>query len=188
MGAGQASAADMLSLSVGGYMENWIGYANRDEKGVDGGFDVQQDAEVHFSGSLESDMGLKFTVHVELEAANDSVSGLGADGDKSTDETEIDESFVRMSGEFGTLETRPARPDPCAHALCRRLRRGHRPERGRHPELGAGRLPGDRGLDDPRRQPERHLHHAAHQRRAGGRVLRAGREERELARRRAGAQ
>ena len=105
MGAGQATAADMLSLSVGGYMEQWVGYANRDDKGVDGGFDVQQDAEIHFKGSLESDSGLKFTVHVELEAANDSVSGVDADGKKvTTDETEIDESFVRMSGEFGTIE------------------------------------------------------------------------------------
>ena len=102
--AGPALAADMLSLGVGGYMEQWVGYSNRDDKGVDGGFDVQTDAEVHFSGSLETDAGLKFTVHVELEAANDSVSGLGADGSKKTDETEIDESFVRMSGEFGTIE------------------------------------------------------------------------------------
>ncbi len=102
--AGPASAADMLSLGVGGYMEQWVGYSNRDDKGVDGGFDVQTDAEVHFSGSLETDAGLKFTVHVELEAANDSVSGLGTDGKSKTDETEIDEAFVRMSGEFGTIE------------------------------------------------------------------------------------
>ena len=102
--AGPAAAADMLSLGVGGYMEQWIGYANRDDSGVDGGFDVQTDAEVHFKGSLESDSGLKFTVHVELEAANDSVSGLGADGDKKTDETEIDEAFVRVSGAFGDIE------------------------------------------------------------------------------------
>ena len=104
MAAGSASAADMLSLGVGGYMEQWVGYANRDDS-VDGGFDVQTDAEVHFQGSLESDMGLKFTVHVELEAANDSVSAVDDEGEEvKTDETEIDEAFVRMSGEFGTLE------------------------------------------------------------------------------------
>ena len=102
--AAPASAADMLSLGVGGYMEQWVGVVDRDEEGVDGGFDVQTDAEIHFKGSLESDMGLKFTVHVELEAANDSVSGLGADGSKKTDETEIDEAFVRVSGAFGTIE------------------------------------------------------------------------------------
>ena len=104
MAAGSASAADMLSLGVGGYMEQWVGYANRDDS-VDGGFDVQTDAEVHFQGSLESDMGLKFTVHVELEAANELSTPVDADGDPApTDNTEIDEAFVRMSGEFGTLE------------------------------------------------------------------------------------
>lgn len=97
-----ASAADMLSLGVGGYMENWVGYSNRDDKGVDGGFDVQQDAEIHFSGSLESDSGLKFSVHVELEAANEVGEGHGSTNPQ--DDTEIDESFVRMSGEFGTIE------------------------------------------------------------------------------------
>ena len=100
--AAPASAADMLSLSVGGYMENWIGYSNRDDKGVDGGFDVQQDAEIHFKGSLESDSGLKFSVHVELEAANE--VGEGHASANPQDDTEIDESFVRVSGEFGTLE------------------------------------------------------------------------------------
>ena len=93
-----ASAADMLSLGVGGYMEQWVGYANRDDMGADGGFDSQSDSEIHFRGSLESDSGLKFTVHVELEANN---SGGGDSGDANT---EIDESFARMSGEFGTLE------------------------------------------------------------------------------------
>ncbi len=91
-----ASAADMLSLGVGGYMEQWVGYANRDDDGADGGFGVQSDSEIHFRGSLESDSGLKFTVHVELEANNEDKDG--------SDQTEIDESFVRMSGEFGTIE------------------------------------------------------------------------------------
>ena len=105
MAAGPASAAEILSLGVGGYMEQWVGYANRDEAGVDGGFDVQTDAEVHFTGSLESDSGLKFTAHVEIEAANDSVTAVNKDGkDVKTDETEIDEAFVRMSGAFGDIE------------------------------------------------------------------------------------
>ncbi|MCY3754140.1 MAG: porin, partial [Alphaproteobacteria bacterium] len=96
MVAGPASAADKLSLGVGGYMEQWVGYTNRDDKGADGGFGVQSDSEIHFRGSLESDSGLKFTVHVELEANNEDKDG--------SDQTEIDESFVRASGEFGTIE------------------------------------------------------------------------------------
>ena len=93
--AAPASAADMLSLGVGGYMEQWVGYANRDDDGADGGFGVQSDSEIHFKGSLESDSGLKFTVHVELEANNE---------DQMGDNTEIDESYARISGDFGTLE------------------------------------------------------------------------------------
>ncbi len=93
MAAGPASAADMLSVGVGGYMQQWFGYANRDDAGAEGGWDTQSDSEVHFKGSLESDMGLKYTIHVELEG--------NQNGDKAA---EIDESFARVSGEFGQIE------------------------------------------------------------------------------------
>ena len=83
-------AADMLSVGVGGYMQQWFGYADRSDPGADGGFAVHSDSEVHIKGSLESEMGLKYTVHVELE-------GDGANG-------QVDESFVRVSGEFGQIE------------------------------------------------------------------------------------
>ena len=101
MAAGPASAADMLSLGLGGSMEQWFGYADRDDDNSEGGFANQSDSEVHFKGSLESDMGLKFTVHVELEANNEEHEA--PDG-KLKDDTEIDESFLRISGEFGQLE------------------------------------------------------------------------------------
>ncbi len=100
MAAGPASAADMLSVGVGGYMEQWVGYANRDDSGADGGITVQSDSEIYFQGSLEADSGLKFTVHVQLEANNDE----DKIGDDTPENTEIDESFARMSGEFGTIE------------------------------------------------------------------------------------
>ncbi len=88
----------MLSVGVGGYMEQWVGIADRSDGDVDGGVDVQSDSEIYFQGSLEADNGLKFTVHVQLEANN---SGGGDSGDANT---EIDESFARVSGDFGTLE------------------------------------------------------------------------------------
>ena len=53
----------------------------------------QADTEIYFQGSLESDTGLKYTVHVELE-------GNRSEGGSST----LDESFVRVTGEFGDLE------------------------------------------------------------------------------------
>ncbi len=90
MATGPASAADMMSVGVGGYMQQWFGYANRDDDGAEGGWAVHSDSEIFFKGSLESDMGLKYTVHVELE------------GDGG--ETAMDESYVRVSGEFGQIE------------------------------------------------------------------------------------
>ena len=85
----------MLSVGVGGYMEQWFGYANRDDKNAmdkseEGGWAAQSDAEIHFKGSLEADSGLKFNVHVELE------------GDRGSNA--IDESYARISGGFGQLE------------------------------------------------------------------------------------
>ncbi len=47
-------------------------------------------------------MGLKFGVHVQLEANNEAHDE--PDG-KSRDDTEIDESFAFMSGDFGPIET-----------------------------------------------------------------------------------
>ena len=91
----------MLSVGVGGYMEQWVGYANRDDNRADGGIDIQSDSEIYFQGALESDMGLKFGVHVQLEANNEEHEG--PDG-KMKDNTEIDESFAWMSGDFGRLE------------------------------------------------------------------------------------
>ena len=91
--AAPASAADMIAVGVGGYMEQWIGVANRDDDGVDGGFDTQSDSEIYFTGSMESDMGLKFGVRVQLEANN------GSNG-----ATSIDESNAWVSGEFGRID------------------------------------------------------------------------------------
>ena len=83
-------------------MQQWFGYANRDDDGADGGFAVQSDSEIHFKGSLESDSGLKFTVHVELE------------GDRGTSNNTIDESYARVSGEFGQIEFGAATMPWCA--------------------------------------------------------------------------
>ena len=78
MAAAPASAADMLSVGVGGYVEQWVGYTDR-------GTDI---SEVHFRWSLESDMGLKFAVDVQFEA------------DRGGSEvTQNNESFARVSSD-----------------------------------------------------------------------------------------
>ena len=88
--AAPASAEDMLSVGVKGYMQQWFGVANRDDDGADGGWAAHSDSEIWFRGALEADNGLKFTVDIELE------------GDRGANA--IDESFARVSGEFGQVE------------------------------------------------------------------------------------
>ena len=51
-------------------------------------------------GSLESDSGLKFSVHMELEGDR----GEGTVKDGKVAQNFIDESFARVSGEFGQIE------------------------------------------------------------------------------------
>ena len=75
--AGHANAADKLSLGVGGFIEEWFGYTQKDsEKGnardYEGGqFGVMTDAEIHFKGTLNLDNGMKLTARVELETNAD---------------------------------------------------------------------------------------------------------------------
>jgi len=111
MAAGQASAADdmkpePLRLSVGGYMEQWFGYADRDD-GAEGGFKNDSDAEIYFSGSVKSDMGLTFGVDVQLEANNgpkEYTHPVSGTHNNPTGSTNIDESYAWVSGDFGRLE------------------------------------------------------------------------------------
>ena len=90
--AGPASAADKLSVGVGGYMEQWVGITDIDDskdKKRDGGVSQWSDSEIHFKGKLESDSGLTFSVKIELEG-------------NTTGDT-IDESQLTVGGEFGQI-------------------------------------------------------------------------------------
>ncbi len=92
MAAGSASAADMLSVGVGGYMEQWVGLTDRSDSAndaVEGGIGQWSDSEIFFRGKLEADNGLSFSVKVELE------------GNTSGDQ--IDESQLTISGSFGQI-------------------------------------------------------------------------------------
>jgi len=87
-----ASAAEKISAKVGGYMEQWIGYASVDDaanRDVDG-FDIKSDSEIHFTGSTTLDNGIEFGVNVQLEANSNS-------GDQ------IDESYMIVKGSFGEI-------------------------------------------------------------------------------------
>lgn len=90
-----AVAAEKITLGLGGYMEQYVGFADNE---TDAGlrdyrsFDVQSDTEVWFQGSTTLDNGLKFAVKIEMEAD-------GEDTDGSIDESYLDIS----SAQFGAL-------------------------------------------------------------------------------------
>lgn len=88
--AGPATAAEKIKLSVGGYMEQWFGFADNKTSAVANadGFDQQSDGEIHFKGSTTLDNGLKIGINVQLEAEQD-----GSD--------QIDEQYAFVDGSFG---------------------------------------------------------------------------------------
>lgn len=87
--AGPAAAAEKIKIGVGGYMEQWFGYADSDVTGDThrDGFDEQSDGEIHFKGETTLDNGLTFGVNVQLEA--------------QTDGDQIDEQYAYVEGSFG---------------------------------------------------------------------------------------
>lgn len=82
-------AQAQIALTVGGYMEQFFGYAEGAGKG-NHGFDEQTDAEIIFEGSTVLDNGLEFGVNVQLEA--------------QTDGDQIDQQFAYVESSFGRLE------------------------------------------------------------------------------------
>ncbi|MEX2648868.1 MAG: porin [Alphaproteobacteria bacterium] len=95
MMAGDALAADPVSLSVGGYYRNAfvqiLDEADGDGQGGDGFQDsfIKQDVEVHFLGETTLDNGLTVGVNIQLEA--------------QTNADQIDETWAYISGSWGQL-------------------------------------------------------------------------------------
>ena len=106
--AGPVLAADMLSVGISGYMEQWVGGSSldgyvKDEVEYEGGSGVHSDSEIHVKGKLTADSGFikEFGVTVEIEANDDSHSHK--DGGKAT-ATTIDETFAWLGGDFGEVQ------------------------------------------------------------------------------------
>ena len=94
---GALAEAKPISIKVGGYYEQWAAVIFQDadadvgaaaERYADG-FDVQEDGEIHFTGSTTTDNGLTFGVNVQLEAA--------------TSGDQIDENYLFVRGAFGEI-------------------------------------------------------------------------------------
>ena len=89
--APSAIAAGKMKLSVGGYMEQWVGFTSQDD-GVSqdySGFSTVSDGEIHFKGSTKLDNGITVGVNVQLEATQN--------GDQ------IDEQYMTVKGSFGQI-------------------------------------------------------------------------------------
>ncbi|WP_430473746.1 porin [Thalassospira lucentensis] len=86
--AGQASASEKISLSVGGYMEQWAGFADEDRGESVNAF--QSDTEVHFSGSTTLDNGIEVGAKIELE------------GEQASNQ--VDEQYLYVNGGFGQVK------------------------------------------------------------------------------------
>lgn len=89
----QANAAE-FEVRVGGYMEQFVAYADSDVDNDPGdsnyaGVDSKQDAEIHFKPSITLDNGIKIGADVQLEA--------------NTSGDQIDESFMFIKGSFGEV-------------------------------------------------------------------------------------
>ena len=85
---GQAQASEPIKLSVGGYMNQWAGFADQEVGDRNNAF--QSDTEIHFKGSTTLDNGIEVGAVVELE------------GETSSDQ--IDEQYLYVSGNFGRIE------------------------------------------------------------------------------------
>ncbi|CAM3392410.1 porin [Thalassospira profundimaris] len=86
--AGAAQASEPITLSLGGYMEQWAGFADSDTGEAKNAF--QSDSEVYFDGETILDNGIQVGAHIELEA--------------ETSSDQIDEQFLYISGGFGRFE------------------------------------------------------------------------------------
>ncbi|MCB2099331.1 MAG: porin [Rhodobacterales bacterium] len=75
--AGPAAAAEKIKLGLGGFMNQWVGFANNEDsfnntnaqtaRRQDSYFDTQSDTEVHFKGSTKLDNGITVSAKIELE-------------------------------------------------------------------------------------------------------------------------
>jgi len=88
--AGQAQASEKISLSVSGYMEQWIGGASQDSSFESAGA-FQSDTEVHFKGSTTLDNGIEVGAAIEFEAEGEA--------DNNTDE-----QYLFINGGFGQVK------------------------------------------------------------------------------------
>jgi hypothetical protein len=110
-GAGTAVAQDKMKkaekirLGLGGYMEQWFGYATEDKtfEAGQGANDLDQksDSEIYIKGDTTLDNGIKVGAKWEIEGDGDATSSAAG---SATDNTgRFDEAMLYISGSFGRI-------------------------------------------------------------------------------------
>lgn len=100
--AAPAMAAEKIQIGVGGYMEQWFGYAEGAGRNNQG-FDQQSDVEIVFEGETTLDNGLSVGAIVTL---------LG-----QQDDDQMDVQFAYVEGSFGRVELGAADNAPYAQGI-----------------------------------------------------------------------
>lgn len=92
LGAGAASAAEPITLSISGYYQAAFAVIDADDTGRTSyqSTKVAQEGEIHFTGETTLDNGLQVGINVQLEAY--------------TTDDQIDEHYVYLEGGWGRLE------------------------------------------------------------------------------------
>ena len=86
--AAPAGAAERIKLSLGGYMEQWIGFANVEDDAARNfvNFDQQSDSEIYFAGTTTLDNGIKIAARFDMEGERANAGN-------------IDESWIQISSD-----------------------------------------------------------------------------------------
>src|SRR5208283_4803083 len=93
-GAVAAQAADPVKLTIGGYADQWAGYAGNKTTalGYDAvKFDTQDDVRINFSGSTKLDNGISVSVEVDTLGTQGTNSHTNPDGNKN-----VQKSFIAV--------------------------------------------------------------------------------------------
>jgi len=91
--AAAPAAPEKLKLTLGGFMNQYIGYVDQQNNGTVGykHFDQKSDSEIYFTGSVKLDNGITASVVVQMEAD----TGTHESGDA------LDESYLRLDTGLG---------------------------------------------------------------------------------------
>lgn len=98
-----AQAADPIKLTVGGHMNQWVGFADNEDDNSAAAYNAIgtfSDAEIYFRGSTKLDNGLTVGVNMDLESSGNNDGASNSYGSGTFDDTFLSVS----SADLGTVK------------------------------------------------------------------------------------